>query len=138
VVIQTSSVGHPLLQTILRNDVIAFYESQLEDRRMHGYPPFSRLIEVTVKHTDKATCRTAAQELFDRVRQTLTTVRVLGPGEPMVGKVRNQYLMNLLIKIPRSGVALDELKQQLEGIIASMLQLKSFKNLRIIPDVDPV
>jgi primosomal protein N' (replication factor Y) len=138
VVIQTSSVGHPLLQTILRNDVIAFYESQLEDRRTHGYPPFSRLIEVTVKHTDKATCRTAAQELFDRVRQTLTTVRVLGPGEPMIGKVRNQYLMNLLIKIPRSGVALDELKHQLEVIIASMLQSKTFKNLRIIPDVDPV
>ena len=138
VVIQTSSVGHPLLQTILKNDVEAFYESQLADRRLHSYPPFSRLIEVTVKHADKATCRTAAHELFEQVRQSLTSVRVLGPGEPMVAKVRNQYLMNLLIKVPRAGVPLDELKQQLDGIISAMLQSKAFKNLRIIPDVDPV
>jgi len=110
----------------------------LEDRRLHSYPPFSRLIEVTVKHADKATCRSAAQELFERVQQSLTSVRVLGPGEPMVAKVRNQYLMSVLIKVPRSGVSLDELKRQLDGIIAAMMQSKTFKNLRIIPDVDPV
>lgn len=138
VVIQTSSVDHPLLQLILRHEVEKFYAGQLEDRRIHGYPPFSRLIEVTVKHADKATCRNAAHELFDRVRQTLTSVRVLGPGEPMIARVRNQYLMNILIKIPRSGVALDELKQQLDHIVTTLAQGKTFKNLRIIVDVDPV
>ncbi|MEJ1242335.1 primosomal protein N' [Chryseolinea sp. T2] len=138
VVIQTSSVDHPLLQTILRQDILGFYGSQLEDRKVHGYPPFTRLIEVTVKHSDKATCRNAALDLFERVRRGLASVRVLGPGEPMVAKVRNQYLMNILIKVPRAGIALDELKKQLEGIINSVLQSKSFKNLRIIADVDPV
>lgn len=138
VVVQTSSVDHPLLQMILRHDITAFYEKELEDRRMHGYPPFSRLIEITVKHADKATCRNAAQELFDRVRIALPNVRVLGPGEPMIAKVRNQYLMNVLLKVPRSGIALDKLKQQLDATISGVLQSKSFKNLRIIPDVDPV
>lgn len=138
VVIQTSSVDHPLLQLILRHEVEKFYAGQLEDRRTHGYPPFSRLIEVTVKHADKTTCRNAAQELFDRVCQSLTSVRVLGPGEPMIARVRNQYLMNILIKIPRSGVALDELKQQLDKIVTTLSQSKTFKSLRIIVDVDPV
>jgi primosomal protein N' (replication factor Y) len=138
VVIQTAGVDHPLLQMILRHDTDAFYATQLEDRRIHGYPPFSRLIELTVKHTDKATCRSAAQELFERVRQTLTAVRVLGPGEPMVAKVRNQFLMNILIKIPRSGVALDELKQRLDVVMAELLKEKAFRKVRIIADVDPV
>lgn len=138
VVIQTSSVEHPLLQMILKRDFNGFYESQLEDRRIHGYPPFTRLIEVTVKHSDKSTCRNAAHELYERIRQGLTSVRILGPGEPMVAKVRNQYLMNVLIKVPRAGLPLDDLKKQLESIINAMLQTKSFKNLRIIADVDPV
>ena len=138
VVIQTSSVDHPLLQMVLKQDMSRFYESQLEDRRVHGYPPFTRLIEITVKHSDKATCRNAAHDLFERIRQGLAYVHVLGPGEPMVARVRNQYLMNVLVKIPRSGVALDELKRQLEAVINDVLQSKAFKNIRIIADVDPV
>jgi len=138
VVIQTSSVEHPLLQMVLHHDEAAFYGSQLEDRRAHGYPPFSRLIEITIKHSDKSVCRNAAQELFDRIKQSVTTVRVMGPGEPMIARVRNQYLMNILIKIPRSGVPLDELKNHLQQIISIVSQSKTYKNLRIIPDVDPV
>lgn len=137
VVIQTSNVKHPLLQTILNHDVAGFYATQLEDRRMHGYPPYSRLIEITLKHADKVTCRNAAHELFDKIRTALTSVRVLGPGEPMVSRIRNQYLMNILIKVPRAGVSLDELKQQLDHITLAIVQSKTFKNLRIINDVDP-
>lgn len=137
VVIQTASVDHPLLQTILHQRHAEFYASQLEDRRQHAYPPFSRLVEITVKHTDRATCRTAAQELFDQLRQSLTGTRVLGPGEPMVARVRNQYLMNILVKIPRTGVSLSDVKQQLEHQVNQMIQSNAFKSLRIVIDVDP-
>ena len=57
VVIQTSSPEHPLFQTILHHGFEDFYFGQLTDRQEHDYPPFSRLIEITVKHTDKKACR---------------------------------------------------------------------------------
>lgn len=138
VIIQTSSVDHPLLQTILRHDVEAFYGSQLEDRRAHAYPPFSRLIEITTRHSEKSVSRAMARELFARIQASIPVVRALGPGEPMVAKVRNQFLMNVLLKMPRMGVALSEIKAQLAAITDGVLEIKEYRKGRIIIDVDPV
>ncbi|MBA4054903.1 MAG: primosomal protein N', partial [Marivirga sp.] len=113
VVIQTSNPDHPLLLTILKHSYEDFYNGQLADRHEHSYPPFSRLIEVTVKHTDKKVCRTVAAALYDTFRSSLPNIRILGPGEPMVSKIRNQFLMSLLIKIPRGSTELVQIKHSL-------------------------
>ncbi len=84
VVIQTSNPDHPLLLTILNRRFEEFYHSQLADRELHNYPPFYRLIEITIKHTDKNTCKLVAQSVFDSLKISLTGVRIFGPGEPMV------------------------------------------------------
>lgn len=138
VVIQTSNPDHPLLQTILRHSYEEFYNGQVADRHEHLYPPFSRLIEVTVKHTDKKVCRTIAQVLFETFRKTLSGTRILGPGEPMVSKIRNQFLMSLLIKIPRSGAVLPEIKHSIVQGVQQVSKEKEYRNARIIIDVDPV
>ncbi len=138
VVIQTSNPDHPLLQTILRHSYEEFYNGQIADRHEHLYPPFSRLIEVTVKHTDKKVCRTIAQVLFETFRKTLSGTRILGPGEPMVSKIRNQFLMSLLIKIPRSGAVLPEIKHSIVQGVQQVSKEKEYRNARIIIDVDPV
>lgn len=138
VVIQTSNPDHPLLQTILRHSYEEFYNGQVADRHEHLYPPFSRLIEVTVKHTDKKVCRTIAQVLFETFRKTLSGTRILGPGEPMVSKIRNQFLMSLLIKIPRGGAVLPEIKHSIVQGVQQVSKEKEYRNARIIIDVDPV
>lgn len=138
VVIQTSNPDHPLLLTILQHNFEEFYTSQLADRYEHSYPPFSRLIEITVKHTDKQICRNAAAALFSALRNTMDGARILGPGEPMISKIRNQFLMSLLVKIPRNSSELGNLKNKLVHHVQVLQKDKAYRNARIILDVDPV
>lgn len=138
VVIQTSNPDHPLLLTILKHSYEDFYSGQLADRHEHSYPPFSRLIEVTVKHTDKKICRRVASLLFETFRHALPGTKILGPGEPMVSKIRNQFLMSLLIKIPRGSSELVQLKHSLVQGVQHVLKEKEHRNTRVVIDVDPV
>jgi primosomal protein N' (replication factor Y) len=138
VVIQTSSPEHPLLQTVLHHSFQEFYKAELQDRYQHNYPPFARLIEIVVKHTDKKICQLTANTLINELREVLQDVRILGPGEPMISKIRNQFLLNILIKIPRSKSDLAAIKQHLQKIIQHISKQKEHRNTRIIVDVDPV
>lgn len=138
VVIQTSSPDHPVLTHILQHQYQEFYRREVDDRKQHSYPPFSRLIEITVKHIDKKVCRDAALMLAEQLRTHLQGVRILGPGEPMISKIRNQFLMSVLIKIPRGKSDLVQIKTIIQQNIDLVLKEKAFRNARIIPDVDPV
>lgn len=138
VVIQTSNPEHPLLQMILLHDVDAFYRSEEADRQRNHYPPFTRLIEITVKNSDKKGSRATAVRLSEYLRAVLPGVRVLGPGEPVVSKIRNLYLMNILIKIPRGSGDLGGLKQKIKEQVALITKEKDHKNSKILIDVDPV
>ena len=138
VIIQTTHTEHPVLQYVLNHRVSEFYQNEIEDRKNHVYPPFSRLIEITIKHTDKKISNEASLKLRDRMVSKVTGIRVLGPGEPMVSKIRNQYLMTILIKIYRDSGNLKEIKQQLISLQQEIHSEKEFRNVRIIMDVDPV
>lgn len=138
VVIQTSSADHPILNFILHNDYDSFYESQIRDRQAHAYPPFSRLIEITTKHNDRKVCRDLAAAFAEQLKQRLKSTKIMGPGEPMISKLRNQYLMSILIKIPRGSAELASIKKIIQEISAAVLKEKEFRNARIVADVDPV
>jgi primosomal protein N' (replication factor Y) len=138
VVIQTTNPEHPVLGIVLRHHVSEFYSQEIDTRNSHLYPPFSRLIEITVKHTDKKITQELAHELCDRINKQVHGIKVLGPGEPMVSKIRNQYLMNALIKIPRDTGNLPSIKNNLKQITEGLIHEKAYRNARIILDVDPV
>jgi primosomal protein N' (replication factor Y) len=138
VIIQTTHTEHPVLQYVLNHRVSEFYQNEIEDRKNHVYPPFSRLIEITVKHTDKRISNEASIKLRDSIASKVSGIRVLGPGEPMISKIRNQYLMTILIKIYRDSGNLKDIKQQLISIQQAVLGEKVFRNVRIVMDVDPV
>jgi primosomal protein N' (replication factor Y) (superfamily II helicase) len=138
VIIQTSNPDHSVLNHILNYRYQEFYTMEVTDRKHHGYPPFTRLIELTVKHIDKKICREAATQLADGLRQDLSGVRILGPGEPMISKIRNQFLMSILIKIPRGRGELAQSKALIQKKIDLVLKEKAFRSARIIADIDPV
>jgi primosomal protein N' (replication factor Y) len=138
VVIQTSSPDHAVLVHILQNDFEAFYHREIADREAHYFPPFARLIEITVKHADKKICRNMSHQLAELLTARLQQVRILGPAEPMVSKVRNQYLMSLLIKIPRGKGELHAIKDKLTEAVNEVMKEKERRTGRVIIDVDPV
>lgn len=138
VVIQTSNPEHPVLNFILNNNFDEFYRREITDRQQHDYPPFTRLIEIVIKHTDKRVSQDASRHLAALLRAQLTKVKIMGPAEPMVSKIRNQYLMSILIKIIRGKSDLNSIKQHIQDSINTLSKEKTFRNVRMIVDVDPV
>lgn len=138
VVIQTSNAAHPVLNFILKNNFDTFYEAEVADRQRHDYPPFTRLIEITLKHKDKKVCQDAARRVGTLLREQLAKVKVLGPAEPMISKIRNLYLMTILVKIPRGKTDLGPIKQTIQSHVDNLSKEKTFRDVRVIVDVDPV
>jgi len=138
VIIQTSDPENPILKFILKNNYHDFFQTQIADRKEHAYPPFSRLIEIIIKHIDKKQASQTAYQLADDLRAKLNSVKIIGPGEPVISKIRNQYLMTILIKVSRNSQELPVIKTQIQGMVNELQKDKTHRNARIIIDVDPV
>lgn len=137
VVIQTSSPTHRLFTFVRQHDVKGFIDEQLRDRQEHGYPPFTRLIEVFLKHVDKKIVNQAAAILSEQIKKSIPMVRLVGPGEPMIGKIRNEFLMTMLLKIGRDQGKLAEIKSTLTKLAQQLISEKEYRNVKLIFDVDP-
>jgi len=138
VVLQTSSPEHPLFKYVIENNVVGFLQDQLQDRYEHFYPPFTRLIEVTIKHTDKKIAHAVADSFVNQLTETLKGIRILGPGEAMISKIRNEYLMTVLLKIRRDQGKLHEIKSMLAHTASGLQEIKEYRSTKIVFDVDPV
>lgn len=137
VVIQTSNPQNPLFEFVTQNNLTGFLHEQLQDRELHLYPPYSRLIEITVKHADRKISKDAATQLAASLRAVIPTIKIMGPGEPMIGKIRNEFLMTILIKIPRNQGKLSGIKSKLLETAAGLHERKEFRQVKILFDVDP-
>ncbi len=138
VIVQTSQPDHPLFDFVSHNQVTDFLNEQLLDRQQNLYPPFARLIEIVIKHQDKKTVRLASDKYTEGIKSKLKSIKILGPSEPMVSKIRNEYLMHILLKVPRDQGHLSDIKSLLVENSARLLQQKEFRSVKIVFDVDPV
>ena len=137
VYLQTSMPDHPIIQKILDHDYIGMYENDLNEREKFNYPPFYRLIQITIKHKD-------ALELYKLggiTKNKLSTYfgsSLLGPEKPYVGKIRNWYILNFVLKITNQGGPIKAQKSKLLQAIHQLEKTKEFNKARIIIDVDPL
>jgi len=138
VVIQTSQPEQPVLLYIINNDYLGFYQKEIEERDRFHYPPFNRLIAITIKNKDKDLCNSTSVKMANLLIEQFGTERILGPQEPGINRVRNQYLMRILVKIENQNVSLQKVKQIIQNQANSLLTDKTIKGSRIVFDVDPV
>ncbi len=138
VVIQTSDPANALFNFVIQHDVTGFLEKELADRELHSFPPFSRLIEITLKHTDAGTGRRAADQFGNDMRTSFRGIQILGPEAPVISKIRNEFLFSILLKIPRNQGRLSEIKSRLLDIGGALQDIKEYRNCKIVFDVDPV
>lgn len=137
VYLQTSMPDHPIIQKILDHDYVGMYENDLNEREKFNYPPFYRLIQITIKHKD-------ALELYKLggiAKNKLSTYfgsSLLGPEKPYVGKIRNWYILNFVLKIPNQGGPIKAQKSKLLQAIHQLEKTKEFNKARVIIDVDPL
>ena len=137
VIIQTANLKQPILHYITHQDFVRFYNHEIEERDKYKYPPFYRLIRITLKHRDQAILANGANVLADNIKQSVHKKMVLGPHEPMITKIRNFYLKEIIIKIGRQSRELNRIKQNLMDNVNFIKQQKDYKQLIVLFDVDP-
>jgi primosomal protein N' (replication factor Y) len=137
VIIQTANTEQPILKLIMENNYSEFYRLEIEERQKYLYPPFTRLIKVIIKSNEKELSVNAVSELAHLLKKELGYKRVLGPEEPLIAKIRNQYLMQLLVKLERNKVNLDKVKEIIRQKSLEIISKKEFKKIQVVFDVDP-
>jgi len=137
VLVQVANTRHPVLAFVQAHDYRSFFEQELAGRRQFFYPPFSRIILITFRHKDKGVVEDAANLFANNIREPFGKWLV-GPAEPVVGRIRNQYLMEILLKLPKDGQTIPFAKQVIRQQTAILHGHKKFRSVVIIPEVDAV
>ena len=135
VMIQVANTKHPVLQYVQQHDYKSFYQKEIEGRQHFSYPPFSRFILITFRHKIKEVADAAAK-YFSNGLQKEFGQWLVGPAEPVVNRIRNQYLMELSIKLPKETRLLSQCRKAIHELVAFMHNDKRFRSVVIITDVD--
>lgn len=135
-IIQTRQVDHPVLQYIVNNDYIGFYNQQIVEREQFNYAPFSKMIKLTLKHKSADDIQLATAEFAKLLKMQLGSM-VLGPETPYVSKIRNQYIRNLLLKIDPEKNNPKTIKSFIVKTFDYLVLRDNIKGLQLIVDVDP-
>ena len=136
VIIQTQNPDHSIIQEVIANDFASMYTNQLVDRKNFNYPPYFRLIEVTVIHKDVDMVNASSKYLADALKKHFAK-RVLGPEFPLVSRVRNLYHKNILLKIERDA-SVGQVKKILSELLMKFKSSADYKSVRVQIDVDPM
>ncbi len=136
VVLQTADPEHPIIQYVVNNDFKAMYYSELSERKTYKYPPYYRLINLILRHKNKNTVDRAAEALAARLRAIMGD-RVLGPQEPPVGRVQNNYLSRIILKFEK-GHSPSKVKALVNEAVNAILSTQQWKYITIQTDVDPL
>ncbi len=133
--IQTAQPDHPVLHYVQQHAYEKMFSDELAKRKQFFYPPYSRLIHVTFRHKLKEIAATGAALLADGLRNKYDQY-MTGPAEPIIGRIRNQYHMELLFKLPRDNRTIVQCKEDIFKQIAILQQEQRYRSLIITPDVD--
>ena len=98
-VIQTSQPDHPVYASLKNNADFDFNRSLMMERKDFGFPPYSRIIELTVKDTYEDRAERMASELAEVLVTTLShaNASVIGPYPPVISKVADNHIRSIRI-----------------------------------------
>jgi primosomal protein N' (replication factor Y) len=134
VAIQTFNPYHQILQQVSTNSYDEMYKEQLEDRWQFHYPPFYRLIKITLRHKDFNRVDMGANWLGKSLSSTFKE-DVLGPTTPSISKIRNYYIRTIIVKIPQKQ-QLGVTKNKIVRIKNAFQAVQEFRSIRLNIDVD--
>jgi primosomal protein N' (replication factor Y) len=134
VVIQTYNPNHNTIQQVTNNDYSGMYKEQLYERSIYNYPPYFRMIKFTLKHRDFDKLKEGSMWLYQVMQQNLS-IPVLGPEEPPISRIRNEYIRTIMIKIPQS-TPLITTKKTIQKILNSFETVAQYRAIKIAVNVD--
>jgi len=134
VIIQTNAPTHSIILDVISNNYRHMYDNELLERKNFNYPPFYRLIEITLKHKEVQRVNEAGEWLAKALRGKFGK-RVLGPVFPPVARVKNRYLKTIMLKIEKEA-SISTCKDMLNETITDFKIEKIFKSVVLQIDVD--
>ena len=134
VIIQTYTPLHNTIQQVTRNDYESMFKEQLLEREIYKYPPYYKLIKLTLKHRDYEKLKEGSMWLYQVMQQSLP-IPVLGPEEPAISRIRNEYIRTIMVKIP-AATSIVTTKSTLQKILNSFEAVSVYRSIRVIVNVD--
>lgn len=134
VIIQTYNPLHRIIQQVTENNYEEMYKEQLHERQIYHYPPFFRLIKLTLKHRDFDKLKEGSMWLFQVVQQNLS-IPVLGPEEPAISRIRNEYIRTIMVKIPNES-SLQGTKKTIQKVLNSFDLVSQYRTIKVTVNVD--
>jgi primosomal protein N' (replication factor Y) (superfamily II helicase) len=136
VIIQAFNTAHPVLKEVISGDYPSFYSREMQERQSFHYPPYLRLIRITLKHRQPKRVNEGAK-LYEKALKSRLGEWVMGPAMPYVARVRGYYLLDFLIKIPRHAQKLKYTKQCVQAATNELHAASGLSGVRVSVDVDP-
>lgn len=135
VIIQTAVPENPVIRQVVNHDYISFFDTQIDERRIFNYPPFCRLVILSIKHTNQDLVR-AAGDILKTALVKIFGKDVAGPEPPPVGRIQNKYILNFRIKLKKNS-NLNQWKYLMNNAFIQLKSDKKYAGIIIVADVDP-
>jgi primosomal protein N' (replication factor Y) len=134
VIIQTYNPDHNTIQQVTHNNYAGMYKEQLYDREIYKYPPYFKIIKITLKHRDFDKLKEGSKWLYQVISQNLN-IPVLGPEEPAINRIRNEYIRTIIIKIPTS-TSIGNTKKMIQKMLNSFDSVAQYRAIKVAVNVD--
>ena len=135
VIVQTSEPDNPVIQWVLQSNYEAMARSELQERHAFSYPPYSRIIQFTLREANPRLLLQGATHFAEALRVRFGR-RVIGPVAPPIDRVRGIYALRIMIKI-ESGRSMSRARELIREELKKLESTKEFKPISIAIDVDP-
>ena len=135
VLIQTFSSNNKIFDLIKKQNHDGFYKKEIVERNQFNYPPYYRLIKISIKSRDIETLIKASNWLFQSLSNGFT-YPIYGPSDPHVSRIKNEFIKQILIKYPNTNVR-NKIKRHLMKSIESFESIAKFRVIKLNIDIDP-
>lgn len=135
VIIQAFDPNHWIIQKVMQHDYADFYRQEILERRNFHYPPFFRLIFLTLKHKDHTLLELGSHLLAKNLKSVFNQ-RVLGPEQPSVGRIRNMFIKTITLKFERDASP-KKVKEVIHEKLEEFLAMHDYRSVRVDIDIDP-
>ena len=136
VLVQTFTPDHPCIANAAAHDFLAFVGGEMSTRAAHNYPPYHRMARIIVRCKDQTAGGAFADKMAEAFESELAKmpdqkeVRLLGPAEAPVFKLKGYYRYHFQLQSPGPGV----LHRLLRAVLPTM---QPPKDVEFVLDVDP-
>lgn len=138
VIIQTRQPNEKIYKYALDHDYEGFFNYEIAQRQRYNYPPFTRIIDIYIKHRDANAVNDVAV-IYGRHLRELFGNRVFGPEEPSIGRIQSLYIRKIMLKI-EINASMKKVKEILRNLFERLhdARIQAMRGAVIYYDVDPM